>query len=174
MGLVIFLCIMSIITGLLSYACSNANSDKKIRRENGIFGFVIALIISAGMCGTYFLASYINTVGLYGDYAKIEQSKTAMKLYGYYADIPTGADNKIISDLTDQKYEDYQDNMYTVIHNYKTLVSSYNNTLAEKKVLKKGFIFGWLTHCPTDLELVNMNDNLLGKKFPGNFKKLPI
>lgn len=148
MGYIALWIIISLIVAALTYATYSNEKDLPDRPLAVKFAFGAMFVVSAFFIGAYALTSYLNSVGLEGDYATISQYKEALKSYASYANIPSGANGKVISDLTDKKYEDYQENLLELVKDLRYRVTDYNKTLAEKRFNKQGWMFGCLTHVP--------------------------
>jgi len=148
MGYILFLLLFSIgTTGLVWYLHKESCNQK----SNTNFIATLSTIISIGLICSFVSTSYINTICLYGKAATIKEHKATVDLYVKAANGPKGAKGKLISDLTDQKYEDYQDNLYIFVNRLNSMTVSYNGTLANKKALKDRFFFSMLVSYPDDL-----------------------
>jgi len=137
----------------ITFIASTKRHEAKI---NTLIASVIMAVTSVAFVVMFSACSYFNTIGAYGQKARIEQRQASLALYVKYANVPTGVKGNLISDLTDKKYEDYQQTLGGFIDDLKRLIESYNTTVSQKIALKQGFLFGMLVHCPEDLKIVKM------------------
>jgi len=137
--------------------CDNSNEHERLQRKSTTqYSGIVCLIMSCFLIIIFCACSYFNTIHLYGNVANIKELQGLINLYAEKANSPTGAQGKLVSDLTDQKYADYQDNLNKHVLKLRYTLIGYNRTLAQKRALRKGFFFGALVSLPTDLELITI------------------
>lgn len=89
--------------------------------------------------------------------ATIDQYKTAVELYTKHANVPTGAEGKLISDLTDSKYEGYQRQLAEYVTKYREAVIDYNKGLVARTTWNNTWSFGWIVKGPdADMKPIKM------------------
>lgn len=155
MGFIITLLI--IIAGLLWWTHVVYVGKEKYKGEmlfTSIMGSGVAVVFCLLILGI----SYWNYIDLNQKAVTIQQYKSAMNLYVKHANAPTGAQGgQLVSDVTDQKYEDYQDNLDYYVSQYRSEVKTYNEILTGKKLLKRSWYWGTLIHCPAGMSLKMIN-----------------
>lgn len=106
----------------------------------GIISTVIVLIILSITWETY--------TGLKSKQVTMNQYRSAIQMYVANTNVPTGVKGKLISDLTDRKYDGYQLRLHELITRYRRAVIIYNSTLIEKTIYNDSWFFGWVTIGP--------------------------
>jgi len=94
--------------------------------------------------------SYTNYLDLKSDRVVIDQYRSALSIYINNANVPAGAKGKVISDLTDRKYENYQENLSDSIQRYQCKVTGYNKQLIQKRAMKNSLMWNWVIIGPDD------------------------
>jgi uncharacterized membrane protein YeaQ/YmgE (transglycosylase-associated protein family) len=149
MGLIITMIVISVIAGIAGglYDYKNDNSFWS--------GFIwltrFCSIVGALICIFIFCISYCTNIGLMQWKAELENvRRPALDIYSSYANVPLGAHNKIVSDLTDKKYEGFQNNLYSALEELTTVSKHYNNRLISKRTYKNTWFWGALIVFPED------------------------
>lgn len=151
---VLLMIIVVVLVGAAIYACEESkNSLNSV--ANSIFGMTIAGLIGLAICAVAMAASYTTNLGLHKRLASIEAYGQSISAY----------DSKAKShfetrELTDLKYQNYQDRLGRMIESLRWQVVSYNQTLEGKKQMKKGKLFNWLIVLSPELMPLDMNDYL--------------
>ena len=160
MGLVLLFLGLSLCICALTFLLvdSRGISDK-------IGGAVSAAIICFFVFGFFSIViigfSYANYVGLKQRIATIEQYKSAI---GIYSDrgILDFKKNEMgnferIGDLTDLKYQNYQENVYHMIKDFRNEVVKYNRKLVGKRTMKANWFWNWLIIAPdSDMKIMRL------------------
>lgn len=114
---------------------------------------VVTIIIVIGVGG-----SYSNYLVLKSEKVTIDQYKSALSIYIKNANIPTGVQGNIISDLTDKKYEHYQDQLAASIERYRRIVVKYNSALVKKRTMNDSIFWNWIVIGPDlDMKVIQMD-----------------
>lgn len=160
MGIILtLLAILGTILYLVYYTYSNEGKPTDIAYrptavKNAVL-IVVPIMVVLTMVGV--IASFNSYCSLKEKRATVQQYKVALDLYVAKANIPTGVTGKIISDLTDQKYEGYQLKLSDHIKSYRDSAISYNKLLVSKTIWNDSWYFGWFIIGPdTDMELIEL------------------
>lgn len=149
MGFIIILIIISAVAGIITGLYDEKKEDSFWN------GFVCSggacMAVSVFICLFIFTISYFNYVGLMQWKTEIESVQNqALSVYISYANTPLGAEGKIVSDLNDKKYENFQNNLFSMIKDLKNTITKYNDRLISKRVYKNTWFWGALIVLPED------------------------
>ena len=151
-GWEICLIIITMLIYLTIHCCTIDSGDR-------IFGLSLTLIAATLVLYVFPKAeSYHSALEANGYYAQMEQEATALKLYIKHANRPTGVmGNHTISDLTDQKYANYQQYLHSSIKSLSHLVRGYNDIIVTKKLMKECFMWqGLIVLPPANLKVIEL------------------
>lgn len=151
---IISLFIVCILISFLSFIMSYSKSK---RVGNATAGLIISSIISFIIIGTFVGISYMNYVGLKQKNVIIHQYAESINLYSKLA-VP----NKNVvrsTEITDLKYQNYQESIKELIQQLKKQIVSYNYVLVGKRELGNNIVFSWLIIMPDkDMKTLKMED----------------
>ena len=134
MGFVIVLIILSALITWLTYDWTDSEEKKKSEATSAaIVCGVIGLIF---MCISW-LVSYVSYVDMEQDLATIEQYESAVQLYAEKGVAEFQPGKGLPSELTDLKYQNYQNQIGHMIIDLRNKIRSYNETFVGKQVMKK-------------------------------------
>lgn len=156
MGMILTGIAIILFIAVLVYFCcrwDNCNhGDSLIGAGIGAFvsSVIVGLILVTSIGVSY--GTYINIRTKYD--ATITQYKEAVTMYKGHATIDVKK-----AAFTDLKYQGYQENMASFIKNLRREVTSYNEELISKRIMKKNWFFGWLVIAPDkDMKVLNMSN----------------
>lgn len=134
------------------------SSCKSIRRSNTACTAVVLGSISGIMIIVIIFASYINYVDTMKDGVNITNAyNKAVSLYTAYANVPTGVQgNRLASDLTDKKYEDYQRYLNNYVYNMQNKTANYNKSVVGKAYMNNSWYWGVLIYYPKNLPILEL------------------
>lgn len=150
MGFIIMCVLITSIVCVITWCCSK----KEDRKENTIGTAIVASVLFCILISVTMLISYFSYVGLKKDYININNVySNLIHNYTAYANVPTGVQGgHLVSDLTDKKYEDYQDNLRYYITQTSNTISSYNDTVIGKETMKGSWVWSWVIYYPEKLK----------------------
>lgn len=119
---------------------------------------VICTIIGVVITSVVIFISYCDYVGAKQDYVNIQKTTSRLiSTYAAYANVPTGTKApRLASDLTDKKYEDYQDNLRYYITKVYNKIESYNDTVVGKEFVKQSWYWNWVIYYPEKLPALEL------------------
>jgi len=161
MGFILVLIFLVLIIGFLSYVCTNSSS-KDIMMDNAISGMIVMGIICCVVLTIVISASYGSHLVLKTKLVTIEQYKESVNLYTKRGITEFTVKDVIVPgrELTDLKYNKYQEQMGRMIIDFRDSIISYNETLTEKKVLNDSWFFGWVIIIDDNMKTIKMGDYL--------------
>jgi hypothetical protein len=106
--------------------------------------------------------SYYNLLDLNDMNVTIKQEANAINLYTQKGvkEFQTNNGKFYIPDnsMTDIKYMAYQSQLADMINSFKKNVQSYNETLIDKRIMKKSWYWNWLIFLPSNMKIIKMTD----------------
>lgn len=139
------LCVLTILA-IIIYSIVASNSTK----ADKICGTICTLVIGIGaLIIAPLIGSYISLAKMNGQKLKAKQYQQILTFYSAkgatgFSGVPT---ENVITDL---KFQNYQSKLAEMAIDLRDLVSSYNQTLAEKLTWKKTLWFRWMIFVPED------------------------
>ena len=125
------------------------NHEKRDQKVNAVICVIVCTLVSGILCGAGHFKSYTTYLLLAGQLATIEQYKTSIDMYSEKGlNIPAG------EEITDLKYNNYQDQIGKMIRELRDCIVSYNIMYTKKQLLKKSFMFGWYIYLPDGMKPV--------------------
>ncbi len=151
---------MLLILGLILIGCvltfSVAWSSKDLS-ETVICATVCTTII-AFISIVVLSSSYQNYIGLKQYHANFENHAQTINKY---VKLASNFDKKTATEITDLKYQSYQNSLNTLIKDFRNYCTEYNKVVVGKKTLDNNIIFSWLIIAPDkDMKVVQVSDFL--------------
>lgn len=154
MGLVILLLVIILGVASATYA-GTRNEDRKLSEVRDVVATVtiIAMIFMSSIWGT----SYAKYIRLEQALAVIEQYKESITLYSEkgITEFRHGT-----TELTDLKYNYYQQQIGQMIRDMRDRIIGYNETLAGKSAMASNWFWSWCIILPEDMKPIKMSDYL--------------
>jgi hypothetical protein len=161
MGLILALILFILFVGFLSYVFTESSS-KKIMIDNALSGMVIVGVICCVILTIVISASYSSHVTLKRKLVTIEQYKETINFYAKRGISEFTVKDLIVPgrEMTDFKYNKYQEQMGKMIIDLRDSIISYNESLTEKKVLNNSWFFSWVIIVDDNMKTIKMGDYL--------------
>lgn len=135
-------------------------NDKRDRLPFAIISISITSIMASIVLCIFVLESYLNYVELKQREITIHQYAENINLYSKLATSFKG-DDQLPSELTDFKYQSYQEGIKELSQQLRGEVVKYNKTLIGKRILENGIVFNWLITMPDkNMKVIKMRDVL--------------
>lgn len=152
-----FILTFVILTGLFT-GIAWFSSQKSDLKENVLATSVFCIIMSSIIIVLTLSMSYFNYVGDKKDYVNIKAATSKLVvLYTSYANVPTGTkEPRLASDLTDKKYEDYQDNLRYYVTRVFNDIESYNESVTGKEFMDQSWYWNWVIYYPEKLPILEL------------------
>lgn len=151
MGILLILITIGLVISILCYS-----------QEYEIVHFLISAAVSTLIIGALLAIaisdSYQSYVDMKKDYATIQNYATTIELYAKKGIQEFNGVRTSPREVTDLKYNQYQDQIGQMIASLRNTVVSYNRVLAGKKEFKKNFWFNIFIYLPEGNEFVKMED----------------
>lgn len=162
MGLLLVFFVVSILIGVIAWFCTAGTQQKnfwKMAAENAIGGFAIGIIIFGIVTAVIQGASYYSYIGLFEAQSSIEPRLAAIRAYSQYGVKDFGPIQG--NEITDLKYQNYQQKIGELIKDLRYIVEKFNGELLTKREMKKSWFFNWVIVAPAeDMVPVNMKEIL--------------
>ena len=146
-----------IVCVLISFLSFTMTYSKNVRVENAVAGLIIPSVISLIIVSIIVGISYGTYIGLKQKNVIIHQYAESISLYSMLA-VP----NKNViqsSEITDLKYQNYQESIKELVQQLRRKVVSYNYVLVGKRELGNNVIFDWLIIMPDkNMKTLKMED----------------
>lgn len=131
------------------------NKDKRV--GNAITSFIISSIISIAVVGVIVAISYGSYIGLKQKNVIIHQYVESINLYSRLA-VPNKSVTRSL-EITDLKYQNYQESIKELVQQLRGRIVSYNYVLVGKQELNNNIILNWLIIAPDkDMKILKMED----------------
>ncbi len=155
MLILIAIFLLCIFIGYLGYTDDRTDPTPK-RIRTGRNWFITSVVVAAIIVTSILGASYGSVVTMRKKLVTIEQYVSSISLYKREGLIET---NRVkSSELTDMKYNQYQDKLGQMIMDLRNHIIEYNDTWAGKKTLKDNLFTNWFVIFPEDLKQLNLYD----------------
>jgi hypothetical protein len=125
---------------------------------SAVIGTIVSTIIAAIIMCFVWGISYGNYVYLKRTPVVLQQYEKALDYY-YTMSKPMLTDDhdRVIGELTDRKYDEYQKYLHHRIEEYEEKIVEYNKVLVGKQVLKKNWFWSWCIIGPdADMQTIEM------------------
>ena len=147
---VIGLFVICILISILSFISSRSIKD-------AITGLTTSSIISLLIVSIFMIISYDGYIDLKQKRVIICQYAESINLYSKLA-IPD-KNNISSSEITDLKYQNYQESIKELIQDLRRQVVNYNTILIGKRELNNNIVFNWLIIAPDrNMETIKIED----------------
>ena len=151
---VISLFIVCILISFLSFTMSYSKDE---RIGNATAGLITSSIVSIIVVSIFVGISYMNYIGLKQKNVIIHQYAESINLYSKLA-VP----NKNVvksTEITDLKYQNYQESIKELVQQLRGKIVSYNYVLVGKRELGNNIVFSWLVIMPDkNMKILKMED----------------
>jgi hypothetical protein len=153
--LFIFICILIVLfIGFLCYVftntdrCHSPGSAIRERLENTLIGITISGVILGFICCCIWGQSYDTYLDLHKYRASFEVRATAVSFYSEKG----VAEFNIIpgKEVTDLKYNHYQNTVGELIRDLRNTVEGYNRIVVSKQQMKSSLFWSWMIIGPDD------------------------
>lgn len=154
MGFILTFVILTVIITVFAWFTSKSSN----RKENVLFASIACTIVSSIIIVFILFISYFTYVGAKKDYVNIQNTTNRLvDTYASYANVPTGTQApRLASDLTDQKYEDYQKNLRYYVTKAYCKIEDYNDTVAGKEFMNQSWYWNWVIYYPEKLPTMEL------------------
>ena len=149
--------IIGLIYSIVHYCTiDNGERSKIVNRVTGLLVTTVAVTLVLYVFPKS--VSYYSALEVNGYRIQMEQEATSLKLYVKHANRPTGVmGGHVISDLTDQKYANYQKYLYNYVNSISRMVQDYNDIIVTKKLMKECFMWqGLIVLPPANLKVIEL------------------
>jgi hypothetical protein len=151
MGIILIFLIIAGNMGFITYV---STEKEEYKTTNAITAFVVSSIIFSIFLILSGLISYDSYIDMKQDLAVIEQYSNSIK---YYKEQNISQFKNLNSkEITDLKYNKYQEQLSKMIIDLRNRIIGYNEIYAAKKVKKDSFLFNILIILPSDMKPVKM------------------
>lgn len=159
MGFILTCLVIIVFFTILAWISSNEGVRKSNAACTAVCLSTLSVVI---IIGTFFV-SYINYIDARKVCVNITNTYSkALVLYTAYANVPTGVKGtQLATDLTDQKYEDYQRYLHTHVNELKNKTVAYNKSAVGKKLMNSSWYWGWLISYPEEMKVISLPEPLL-------------
>lgn len=147
LGLILIGCAITIFV-----ACNSRNAVGTL-----ICGIICATVVVVISTATLAI-SYAQYIGLKQYRANFENHAQAIN---EYTKLAANFDKRNATEITDLKYQSYQESLKTLIKDFRNYCTEYNRVVVGKRVLDNNIIFNWLIIAPDeDMKVVQVSDFL--------------
>jgi len=137
MGFIFFLLFVCSIIALICYI-SNYNSGNA-----AAVGFCICLTLSAVIMFITWADSYGSTVIMQERLTSIDQYAHTVRVYSKHGVAEFKENSAARPELTDLKYQNYQNQIGDMITDLRDQINKYNNKLVGKNLMGKNWFWNW-------------------------------
>lgn len=151
---------MLLILGLILIGCAItywvARSSRNM--DDTLVCAIVCTVIVTGISILVLATSYQHYIGLKQYHANFENHAQTIKKYTKLA---SNFDNKTTTEITDLKYQSYQNSLKSLIESFRNYCTEYNKVVVGKRTLDNNIIFNWLIIAPDeDMKVVQVSDFL--------------
>jgi hypothetical protein len=143
MGFVLLLLLICLIIAVATFF-----EYSSIRRgiSSAIFSFVVSVTVCLFIMSVIWVFSWDSTVDMKIDLANLNSYKHTIEVYSAKA----GGDFKAGKEVTDLKYQNYQDQIGRMITDLRDKIVKYNKSLVGKTAYKENWIWSWCVFAPPE------------------------
>lgn len=156
MGFILLLILLTVIISAFTYIVCD-DSDRSTYAITA--AFICTMIFGIIVLATWG-ASYSTHIGLKQRLVTIEQYKETINLYAEKGVAEFQSPGGSSTELTDLKYNNYQNKMAYMITDLRYEIVKYNENLISKKVLKASWFWNWCVFLDEDLKTIQMVDQM--------------
>lgn len=149
-----FIFLLLLICSMIAYICYV--SDNSVA---AIIGFCICLVISVIIMAFVWGQSYCNSVTMQERLISLKQYTHTVEVYSRraVAEFKHGSSNS--PELTDLKYQNYQNQIGEMITDLRDEINEYNTMLVSKSLMGKNWFWNWcIIPAPEGSIILNMSD----------------
>lgn len=153
MGFILTLFIISCLAAIAIGMCE--------KLEAGIAAFFVFILFSSIIISVVLFNSYKTYISMKKCIITVEQYKSAINMYSEKAviDFEKNEDGSYvkIGDLTDLKYQNYQDNISRMIRDLREVIVEYNGNLISKRILNDNWYWSLCIIAPDpDMKIIKL------------------
>lgn len=154
MGFILLLLLISISIMIITYY---STSETPYKKENAIWSIITCGIISTVIIITPLLGvSYFTYLEMEENIKTLEQYGTTINLYAQKG-VKEFKSNHA-NEITDLKYQKYQEQLGKMIVDLRNQIIRYNKELTSKTIMNESWFWNWVIIMPDSDKILKMQD----------------